>query len=329
MQKQNPSLSVSEEVLYNKELLFSILNYCDEKSRNENGMLLSKRHLELLTSNESFKWRCEQLHREYGIYHPPVLPTVIPQDDTGSTSKSSSPSLYHHSSWKALYLKHRKYKTLWMCSGSYNNDGDDDSHESVDKDDDDDQEDNFKIQVCARFKPKHLDHTNHNDRTTGAVPFKKKVTLPLHQRLALIRMNRNLSSNKHALRVLQSQGSWFAHGNRDEDTTTSPTQTDTTTISSPNSENCAISNNNDNRQQQPQSSSSATLLSENVQFLDTKHNSAIIVDRVKGLREFQFDSVMNDYVTQKHIYECSTMPLVTDFMNGHNATCLVYGQTGR
>jgi len=64
--------------------------------------------------------------------------------------------------------------------------------------------DNFNIHVTARLKPK-------NESDDVAAPT-KAITLPLHQRIQLIRMSKKLSSNKAALNVLKSEGVWF--GNR-------------------------------------------------------------------------------------------------------------------
>mmetsp|Transcript_24792 Transcript_24792/g.38335 ORF Transcript_24792/g.38335 Transcript_24792/m.38335 type:complete len:98 (+) Transcript_24792:1640-1933(+) len=61
---------------------------------------------------------------------------------------------------------------------------------------------NYNITVCARIKP----NANYLKQ-----PESNKVTLPLHQRLALIRLSNNLDTNKDALNVLVQQGDWFGY----------------------------------------------------------------------------------------------------------------------
>ena len=76
-----------------------------------------------------------------------------------------------------------------------------------------------KIQVYARFKPKKNNNKDPNSDSShdadAAHPNdtneekEVEVTLPLHQRLAMIKMSHNLTSNRQALRVLTSEGGWF------------------------------------------------------------------------------------------------------------------------
>ena len=72
-----------------------------------------------------------------------------------------------------------------------------------------------KIKVYARFKPKknskdpNSDSNNDADAAASNEEKEVEVTLPLHQRLAMIKMSHNLTSNRQALRVLTSEGGWF------------------------------------------------------------------------------------------------------------------------
>jgi hypothetical protein len=69
------------------------------------------------------------------------------------------------------------------------------------------------ISVYARFSPKRpkpaalkTDFENkENDNVENEVE-EVEVTLPLHQRLAMIRMSHDLNSNRQALKVLTSEG---------------------------------------------------------------------------------------------------------------------------
>lgn len=64
----------------------------------------------------------------------------------------------------------------------------------------------FKISVYARFRPKR---TNYADGSEIDHSKEKAVTLPLHQRLSMIRMSHRLTSNISALKILAAEGQWF------------------------------------------------------------------------------------------------------------------------
>lgn len=157
----------------------------------------------------------------------------------------------------------------------------------------------YQLTVSARFKPKGQE-SPHN--------LPGKVALPLHQRMALIRANRKTTSRKEAFKVLVHQGGWFGdamekcHNNDD----------DSMAMIVP---NASIS--------QP-----APTVTGGVHLVDPHNNCAILVDKTKGLRKFDFDYVFDERESQEQVYNKTTMPLIAEFINGYNATCLVYGQTG-
>lgn len=258
----------------NQGLLLLILNFVNERTRIQFN-LVSSTHAKFLNSDAAFKWRLERLHIENGIYFSSQIP--------------------HHSSYKQLFLKNYAKRNLWKNNADTTTEGgvNVDHHQQ------------FQLTVSARFKPKGLDH-NRNSM--------KKISLPLHQRLKLIRMNRNITSQKEAFQVLVQQGDWFkgetdklnddAYDNRDD-----------------------LKENKIESSSQANSSSSASI-SGGVHIIDSENNAVILVDRTKGLRKFEFDHVLNDTASQESVYEITTMPLISEFINGYNATCLVYGQTG-
>ena len=45
-------------------------------------------------------------------------------------------------------------------------------------------------------------------------------------------------------------------------------------------------------------------------------------------KEYQFDEVFNDEVSQSSIFQQTCLPLVMNVLNGYNGTYFVYGQTG-
>ena len=170
-------------VWYNEELNFRILDYCDETSRT-NVIILSSAFHKILTSEISFKWRLECLHRERGIYYP--------------NNRISS-------SWRDMFIKNWKRRNLFVSGGNLKGrmdcDGDQ-FHIRNPKGRMDCDSDQFHIQVSARFKPRNI--FNPNSNVTN-----KKIVLPLHQRLALIQMSNGLKSKKEAFEILVQQGSWF------------------------------------------------------------------------------------------------------------------------
>lgn len=69
------------------------------------------------------------------------------------------------------------------------------------------------ISVYARFSPKRpksaalkTELENKENEIINSEVEEVEVTLPLHQRLAMIRMSHDLNSNRQALKVLTSEG---------------------------------------------------------------------------------------------------------------------------
>lgn len=266
--------STCHQVLNNADTaLFCILKFLDERTR-VNIISVSKTHARILTSEAAFKWRVTRLHIERGIYF--------------------SPSLVPNTSWRDVFLYNYGRRNLWRAN---NSSADNQGQEEKD-------EHKFQLTVSARFRPKNLDGMVHEQHPP------KKISLPLHQRLALIRMNRNITSQKEAFRVLMRQGGWFGkeqqvmkYQDEERDDGAKEEKVD-------------------------ECHDGAPTISGGVHLIDPKSNAAILVDRTKGLRRFDFDHVFDETSSQENIYQNTTMPLITEFINGFNATCLVYGQTG-
>mmetsp|Transcript_34120 Transcript_34120/g.102048 ORF Transcript_34120/g.102048 Transcript_34120/m.102048 type:complete len:813 (-) Transcript_34120:2163-4601(-) len=278
--------------------LFQVLEFSDTTSRVE-CVFLSKRHCKMLTSQESFKWRLVRLHHEHGIYFPPTLPA-------GET-------------WRSLFQSLFKQRHLWGTA-TEDDDGSATVHAQYDEKDEEvrplwqtrpasNTEENFNITVCARFKPL-------ND---AGCAIKDSAVLPLHQRLALIRVSNNLATNREALSILKEQGGWFKDKWNSLDTDQSlPGSTDTNSAETK----------QDRQFQDEEESNTPASLHCGIHEINPGAKRVVIVDRTKGLREFDFDYVFDGNCGQQPVYECSAARLVCDFINGFNATCLVYGMTG-
>lgn len=243
-----------------KQVLFSILNYLPEETR-VSFIAVSKIHSKILTSDLSFKWRNDRLHIEYGVYYPMYSKNI---------------------NWRQLFLANYKKKDLWTHEGQ----------RDIPQDAPSRHNDTFQLNVSARFKPKGLELGTENRH-------EKKITLPLHQRLALIRTNENVKSQKQAFKILMEQGGWFSGEDENQD---------------PNAASHADKH--------------GPSISGGVHLIDTLQNAVVIADKTLGLRRFEFDKVFNEFSSQEKLYEETTMPLITEFINGFNATAIVYGQTG-
>ncbi|KAL7522936.1 hypothetical protein ACHAWX_007672 [Stephanocyclus meneghinianus] len=252
--------------------LFNVLDFCDRETRNS-ALIVSKRYSKIFTTDASFRWRLERLHVEHGIYFP-----------------CSSPK---HHTWKSLFLDLDKKRHLWQANDVVG--GADLPNRMASKSNL--NANKYNISVYARVKPL--------TRDCDRAPNGRKAVLPLHQRLALIRIDKCLNSNKDALCVLKEQGGWFKE-KWDEIEQASPT------------EEQSIGTNH-----HPTDS-----LQSGIKMIDSTNSRIVVVDNTKGIREFEFDGVFKDDVSQREVYNFSTHELICGVINGVSATCLVYGQTG-
>lgn len=223
-----------------------------------------------MTTEASFRWRLGRLHIEEGVYYP------LNFDKSSGTY------------YKNAYLNSRKKKILWR----ENNDGGAKNYYS---------DDSFNIKVSVRFKPLNCSQREGRE---------KAVTLPLHQRLALIRSEHNLTSNSEALDILKKEGAWFKD------------------------KWAAMEASKDNEEKKSEDANgiepkeSQESLFCGVNTIDSENNSVVIVDPTKGLRNFIFDEVHSDHSTQESIYLKSACPVICDFINGTNGSIMSYGVTG-
>ncbi len=274
------STEQQDNVLESEELLFKILNYCDETTRCH-FLFLSSKHYTLLTSEASYKWRVECLHHEMGIYHPPTLPK----------------NNMNISSWKDVFVANHKIKHVWQKTKNPSKDKKKNEYNDEEK-----KGGFFNIQVSARFKPRNTNPYDENE----------KISLPLYQRLALIQTARNLKTKKEAFKALVEQGEWSTG---DE----------------------VMKNDTDRKEEDRDEEDEEKKVEEQVKptlrggvhLIDPKDNFAVLIDPTKGLRKFDFDNVFHEDCSQFSVYEKTTMPLIWEYMNGFNVSCIVYGQTGR
>lgn len=155
-----------------------------------------------------------------------------------------------------------------------------------------------KVNVYARFRP--LD-------SEKVLIDSKAITLPLHQRLELIKLSCGFKSNREALHLLKEEGSWFGK------------KWDTLATK----ENVA----GNGKSRLPLKKSSVPLVAD-IQSVDPGSGRVVIMTPDVGLREFSFDAVLPQSCDQKKVFDVVASGLVTDVMNGINSTAIMYGQTG-
>ena len=160
----------------------AVLAYCSWEDRYR-VFLISRKLLNFQRDDLFWKWMCSRLEDESSVYSPSVIP----------------PSLTFKTLFKELYPLNQ------MWSAVEGNDTEPlDELQSGDK---------RKISVYARFCPRRpkadalevIDENNENENTEGKDDA-TEVTLPLHQRLAMIKMSHRLTNNRQALKVLTSEG---------------------------------------------------------------------------------------------------------------------------
>jgi len=258
-------------------LIFDYVGDFDERSRL---LVLNKYLSSLLTTNSAYRRYLMRLHIEKGVYSNP----------------GRGPGC------REAFLRLLRKQDLWENVGDA---------ESPEVDEDvlplwrqkprPSTTENFHIAVSARFKPK--------DASDEETDTDSKVTLPLHQRIQLIKMSKRLKKTSEVLKVLKSEGAWFGDkwsAIESQDDGTNKENNNNTGAKTPNQEH----------------------LVSGVHEIDPMNNRVVMVDPTKGLREFTFDTVVSPKVSQSTVYDESARPLIADFINGFNATILVYGQTG-
>ena len=183
--------------------------------------------------------------------------------------------------------------------------------------------DGFKVSVFARFKPVPEKPVVAAEAGAAAVAAKEgevkqedeeEITLPLHQRLALIKLSRGLKTNRSALKVLMQEGSWFGKkwdGVRDDERKANE-----------------AAGRSDSPLKTPMQIAPREKLVACVQSLDPAMGRCVMVGKDVGLREFSFDGVLPPTIRQDQVYDGSCRKLVIDFLNGFNACVIGYGQTG-
>ena len=163
----------------------SVIVYCTWEDRW--AVLATSRKLRQIQQSDMFwRWMCSRLEVEHGVYSPVIIPVA--------------------STFRSLFMELSPLRNMWEKM-VISNEMTPPQFQGGDK---------KKISVYARFSPKRpgqpqlttaevLSEENNDDDFQNRDD-DVEVTLPLHQRLAMIKLSHNLKSNGQALKVLASEG---------------------------------------------------------------------------------------------------------------------------
>lgn len=282
--------------------LLVVLEYCDWPVRFRIA-LLSRQWRNNTNTGAFYRFLCQRLAADHALYVPLTLPARM--------------------DWKALFTQLYPLRDLWGL------DADPSSKEEAQRS----RKETWKIQVFARFRPALLSEELEVEEGVCA-----GVVLPLHQRLAMIRLNHKLRKHQSALKILAEQGGWFqakwqslAEEKRDDDE-----EEDNDSLTNKENNRSFYTDMNKHQKAIPQKlkqklrghdHEDAKMVSK-VVSCDGLFGRVVMMTPETGLREFSYDGVLTANISQKVAYDTCVKPLVIDLLNGYNATALVYGQTG-
>ena len=254
----------------------NVLEFSDWETRAA-ALSVSKQFAEIGRLELTYRWYCERLALQHGLYSSYEMGEVL--------------------GWKHLFQQLYPLRELWTPRAE---EGEDHTSERAVRRT---GEDRFKVNVFVRFRPRGEEEENAAQLAA--------VTLPLHQRMALIRMSHGLKTKREVLQVLAKEGSWFgpkweAVREKRGKAHRSPPKLQPKDGSSPSQQS----------------------LHAGVQNLDPEYNRLVMVTPDVGMREFTFDGVFPTGVRQREVYNKVARRLVMECINGFNTTAIMYGQTG-
>lgn len=276
-------------------ITLSILEFNSFQERSQ-IMKISRDYRRLASEIYVERWMCYRLMEDYKLYHSLKL-------SPGSSS-----------SWRQVYCDLRSNIDLWTQASSRTQSDTTSNHNKSNR---------AKIQVYSRFRP--FDKSKSPTLKEENPEQHKVITLPLHQRLTLIKLSHGLKTNNQALQVLKEEGSWFGKRWADLDLQKSQAEED-----KENTPTTSDSNSNQGKKKTniSQFHKPSAPLTADIQSVDPGTGRVVIVAPDVGMREFSFDGVLPANSTQTQVYDRIAAGLVADVMNGCNATGIMYGQTG-
>lgn len=191
----------------------------------------------------------------------------------------------------------------------------------------DENENGLSINVCARFRPL-VSNAGGGDKEAST------VILPLHQKIAMIRQKAKIDesssngiSKKEAFARLMTEMGEKGVGmgvnagkGAVEDVVVLQGRWDKVVAQG--------GNNAAQATEKPLVHDSDFGVQTGILSVNKSSNSVLTAAAGCGLREFQFDTVMDQTSNQRDVFELNAAPLLFDFINGINVTMLMFGQTG-
>lgn len=299
--------------------LHGILSFCSWEKRSAIACLNKewRRALGLECGSDeknedSYHWRflCSRLAQEHQIY----VPTV---NGDSKPPKGIAPS------WLALFLELFQMRNHLVAV----------EHELKSDDDRPSEEcQRFSIKVAAKFRPEGEPSDDFEEQ---------KVVLPLHQKVSITK-DRYGCTHSEAMRIImrdrgrKSLDDAFANAkvkvdkNDKENCPKSPENGKASggyarTATASGDDDLIAEEDNENAEEPANLPTDAK-----ASILAVREDAASVLAVAPGvgLRDFMFDNVFGERVTQSYTYEHSARRLVMDFLNGFNASVICYGQTG-
>ena len=176
--------------------LLSVLVFCSWDDR-WNVLSTSRRIHQFRQSDLFWRWMCGRLNVENAVYSPYVIPIAT--------------------NFRTLFKELYPLRNMWQEVLKIDEDSEEHSNPMISQTQGQ-EGDKKRISVYARFSPKipkkpetdelgNVQQQNENDENENENENDDlEVTLPLHQRLMMIKLSHNLKSNGQALKVLAAEG---------------------------------------------------------------------------------------------------------------------------
>ena len=175
------STNSKSSILGDEAFFTLILEYCDWDHRQQLFSLCKDMRI-YSKSQHYYRWLCKCLSSEHGIYFPEFIPAG--------------------ENWKSLFLEFFPKRFLWDAVPSLE-DGQNLAHAHSKKR----NKLLSRVNVFVRFRP--LSQQAMQLEEEASEMDGRQITLPLHQRLAMIKMARGITNNRQALKILAAEGGWF------------------------------------------------------------------------------------------------------------------------
>ena len=279
---------------------YNIIDFCDWKTRGAVPCVCVAAARATTHSPYHARWLCERLQHERLLHIPATLPA--------STT------------YREVFLELWKYRDVLVNANPAKTDLSESEVGPATYGRAAPRREKQEIAVAVRFRPASKTPRDGNSKRT-------KVVLPLYQRLQLIRAQSGNKKSKRSLakdlQILKEKGEWFGDRWAEEErsaklevereTTNGPAH------ASPNSGDYLVSPSGGEKKGDSDQGFAR------VESVDPASGEVVTVAPKIGLRRFNFQAVMPTTAGQSYVYDAAPRQLIGDFLNGFNASIVVYG----